>query len=105
MNKKAIEDYNEMATAMDKRDFFLFKLKDWVMEHGEIPEEFQEDYEAFRRDRFKSWRTMPKVVKRIQRAAKRSAKAPGLDKLTERDSLMIKGLQQTDFKKAIEGLK
>ena len=66
---------------------------DWYKKHGSIPdasvprfetiEHHRESFEAFKRDRFKSWRTMPKVVKRIKRAAKKAANTPGLEKLTE----------------------
>lgn len=93
MNDKVKAAYNEMAIEMDKRDKYLFDLLDWYKKHGSIPdasvprfetiEHHRESFEAFKRDRFKSWRTMPKVVKRIKRAAKKSAKAPGLEKLTE----------------------
>ena len=90
MNDKEKAAYNEMATAMDKRDKYLFDLLEWYKKHGSIPdasgeniEHHRESFEAFKKDRFKSWRSMPKVVKRIHRAAKKSVKAPGLKKLTE----------------------
>ncbi len=83
MNKKSLEAFNEMAKAMDKRDIFLFKLKDYVQKHGNIPDEYQEDYEAFRKDKFHSWRSMPKVVKKVVKAAKKASHAPVLEKLTE----------------------
>ena len=91
MNDKAKAAYNEMAKKMDLDYDYKCKLRAYYIKHGSIPDataEFpnkdhhRDSLEAFRRDRFKSWRSMPKVVKRIVRAAKRAAKAPGLEKLT-----------------------
>lgn len=84
MNDKAKKAYNELAKKMDERDKYLFDLLSRYKKHGSIPDasvpEFQsvehhrESFEAFKKDRFKSWRTMPKVVKRIKRAAKRASR-------------------------------
>lgn len=87
------EAYDKLATEMDARDKYMFMLRDFFLKHGFIPDasvpEFpsvdhhRESFKAFQKDRFKSWRLQPKVVKRIKRAAKKAAKAKGLEKLVE----------------------
>jgi len=91
MNDKQKEAYHVMATQMDKDYQYKLKLAEFFGQHGYIPEAekpLEPDhhklaFEAFKQDRFKCWRSMPKVVKRIKKAAKKAAKAKGLEKLTE----------------------
>jgi hypothetical protein len=85
MNDKQKEAYDILAKKMDLDYAYKVKLKEWYLKHGEIPEgnQHKETFEAFQKDRFKCWREMPKVVKRIKRAAKKAAKAKGLERLTE----------------------
>lgn len=92
MNDKQRKAYNILATKMDNDYAYKLKLKEFFMAHGFIPDaspEFpsidhhRESFEAFKRDRFRSWREMPKVRRRLIKAAKKAAKAKGLEKLTE----------------------
>lgn len=92
MNDKQKEAYDTLAKKMDLDYEYKVKLKDFHIAHGFIPdasvpdfpsiEHHRQSFEAFKKDRFKCWRTMPKVVKRIKRAAKGAVKAKGLEELT-----------------------
>jgi hypothetical protein len=68
---------------MDKRDKFMFMLRDWFKKYKSVPEEYQDSFKIFRREGFKSWRVQPQVRKRIQKAAKKAARAKGLERLTQ----------------------
>ena len=91
MTESQKKAFNEMAIAMDKRDKYLFMLKDYYLKHGKIPDAtppldkdyHRDSFDAFRRDGFKSWRCQPKVKKRLIKAAKKADKAKGLEVLTE----------------------
>lgn len=75
MNDKQKQEYNILATEMDKRDEFMMLLKDYFKKNGEIPEEYKQSWDIFRKEGFKSWRAMPAVRKRIIKAAKRASRA------------------------------
>ena len=92
MNKSQKEAFNIMAEKMDTNHKYKLELKAFYDEHGFLPdasEEFpspdhhRQSYDAFRLDGFKCWRAMPAVRKRIIKAAKKAAKAKGLEALTE----------------------
>lgn len=93
MDGKVIAAYNELAKKMDLDYVYKKKLLEFYSKHGFIPdatvpqfpsiEHHREAFEAFKKDRFKSWRCLPKVVKRIKKAAKKAAYAKGLERLTE----------------------
>lgn len=76
------ESYDILATKMDKDYQYKLKLKEFYEKHGFIPDaeapldkdHHRESFDVFLRDRFLCWRSMPKVVKRVKRAAKRAAK-------------------------------
>lgn len=82
MNDKQKEAYHVLATKMDKDYQYKLKLAEFFKQHGYIPEaekplesdHHKKAFEAFKRDRFKCWRSMPKVVKRVKQAAKKAAK-------------------------------
>lgn len=91
MNDKQKAAYKILAEQMDKDYQYKLKLSEFFKQYGYIPEADEPleldhhklAFEAFKRDRFRCWRDMPKVVKRIKQAAKKAAKAKGLEKLTE----------------------
>ena len=70
LNDKQKQEYNILATEMDKRDEFMMLMKDWFIKHGEFPEKYKKEGDIFRKEGFKSWRAMPAVRKRIIKAAK-----------------------------------
>ena len=74
MNDKQKAAYDVLATQMDLDFDYKIKLLQYYRNHGEIPPGHEESFEAFKKDRFKCWRTMPKVRKRIIRASKKAAK-------------------------------
>lgn len=68
------EEFEIMAEKMDKRHTFLSMLYKQFPTLEECPEKWKPNWLAFKADGFKNWRHMPKVVKRVKRAAKRAAK-------------------------------
>ena len=81
--EKQAAAYDILAKSMDARDHFLYRLKAFYTDHGYVPAEYEDDWEAFKRDRFKSWRQIPKARKFIYKAAKKAAKAKGLTALQQ----------------------
>ena len=81
------ERYNEalkvLSDKMDKIDKFRAELLKWFLKYGSVPEQYKEAYLQAKKDRFQPWRHQPKVRKRVVKAAKKAAKAKGLEKLTE----------------------
>jgi len=74
LNDKQKEEYDKLATKMDARDEFMMLLKDYFAKHGKPPEQYKTEWDIFRKEGFKSWRAMPKVRKRIIKAAKKASK-------------------------------
>ena len=76
MNDKQKAAYKIMAEEMDKIDNAKILIKDYFMKYGELPEgeHYKKTFDAFMKDRFRKWRDIPKVVKRLKRAAKRAGK-------------------------------
>ena len=81
MNDKQKSAYDVLATQMDLDFDYKSIQRDYFRIHGEIPRALTGDpnrhqlaFDAFWKDRYKCWRTMPKVRKRIIRASKKAAK-------------------------------
>ena len=97
MTEQLKQAYNELATKMDERDIFITRLKEFFVKHGYVPEEYKKQWDIARKEGFKSWRCQPAVRKRIMKAAKKAARAKGLEKLTaierEKGLKMIRGMK------------
>lgn len=65
------DEFNIMALKMDKREHFLSRLYDMFPNYEDCPECWQQDWKAYEKDSFKSWRKMPKVIRRLRSAAKK----------------------------------
>ena len=65
------EEFNIMAKKMDLREDFLSKLYKMFPNFEDCPPQYQDQWKAYEKDGFKNWRNMPKVVRRIKRAAKK----------------------------------
>ena len=65
------DEFNIMAESMDKREVFLSGLYKQFPNYEDCPDKWKESWMAYKKDRFKNWRYIPAVVKRIKRAAKK----------------------------------
>ena len=74
----AIQAFSEK---MDSRDIYMKRLQEWYIKYGYVPAQHQESFDIFKKERFQSWRHQPKVRKRIQKAARKAAKAKGLENM------------------------
>lgn len=71
-NKQA---FKILAAKMDERDAEMQKIRDHFLATGEkLP-----GYEIGFAEGWKSWRQMPKIVKKIKMAARKASKAKGLE--------------------------
>jgi hypothetical protein len=73
-NKQA---FKILAAEMDRRDAEMQKVKEVYIQTGvKLP-----GYEIGFAENWKSWRQMPKIVKKIKMAARKASKAKGLEVL------------------------
>jgi hypothetical protein len=91
LTKKQALAFKIFAEKMDSRDRFLSQLLCFKQKHGYVPTKYKLEYRAFEKDGFKSWRQIPKVYKRVGKAANKAAKAKGLEQL--RKEAMALGLK------------
>jgi hypothetical protein len=74
MNKRVTANFNILAHKMDLDYDFHKKLYKMFPKYEDCPDKWKPAWRAFEADGFKCWRDMPKVVKRIKKAASRKVK-------------------------------
>lgn len=74
MKAEVQKEFDILAHQMDLRHDFLSKLYKEYPNYEDCPDKWKPDWLVFKKDGFRNWRHMPKVLKKVKRSAKIAAK-------------------------------
>lgn len=68
------ENLKKLSDELDKRQDFFNKLEKWYIKYGSVPDKYKIEWTVYLSEGRIPWRQNPKIVKRIQKVARKCSK-------------------------------